>query len=847
MLRLVLSTLRARKARALLAAAAITLGVAFMSATLVLTDTLGNAYDNITTSATTGTDAVVRSDQALTGNNDTTVRGRVDDAVLSTVAQVDGVRVAEPDVQGIAQLVRSDGTLVDANPNRATPLAMGWHDTEALNPLRLVTGHAPGAHEVVIDRRTARMGDLHVGDAVGILTATGSGHYSVAGIATYGGANDAAGAHFVAFAPATAATVLGAAGEFDSIRVVADPAVAQEQIATRIRDALAHAGVQHVEAITGAALTQEAKDKAHEDLAFLAFFLTAFAAVSLLVGSMVIANAFAITAAQRTRENALLRALGAGRGQVTRTVVTEALVTGAVASWLGVLLGIGTARLLQTFLEGFGLALPDGPLAIRPQVFILGMLVGTLVTVLASYLPARRAGRTAPVAALRTAAEGATRRLRWRAAMGTLLAIVGAALVAIGLTGGTPAPAGIGSLVCFAGLVSLGPVIAPWIVRTLGEPLARLTGITGVLARQNAHRNPRRTAATASSLMIGLGLVSFTLVLGTSARASFADVVDHGLRGDWIVSTVFGQGGVTPELAQRIDQLPETGAVSALRYTVGQIDQTTVDISAIDTATAEQVMDNDVRAGQFAAVGLGDIAIRSDVARTHGWRLGDRITVAFPRTGDRRLIVRAVYDALEPLGPYSIAMSTYRANVADSTDRFVFIADAPGVSRDDARRAITRVLAAYPTTKLQTGPEFASDASKGISQMLNMMNMLLALAVLIALFGIMNTLALSVHERTRELGLLRAVGMDRQQVRATVRYEALIVSLFGTLTGLVTGTGIAAALVQTLHNEGVDRVALPLVPLLGVVAVGAVAGVVCATFPARRGSRIDVLRALHAD
>ncbi len=601
-----------------------------------------------------------------------------------------------------------------------------------------------------------------------------------------------------------------------------------------------------VEVVSAAAVADEQKKQSEGNLAFLGFFLGAFAVVSLVVGSMVIANAFAITAAQQARETALLRALGARRAQVSRSVVTEAAVVGIVASALGVGLGVATARLLQSVVEMIGIPLPEGPVAVSGQTVAIGLLVGTAVTVLASYLPARRAGRTAPVAALREAEPGSGARTRRRAVLGGVLGLLGAGLTVSGLTGGSAARAGGGSALCFVALVVLGPVIAPAAVRMLAAPFARLGGVTGVLATQNALRNPRRTAATAASLTVGLGVISFLLMLGTSARASFGDRVDDALRGDWIVSTVFGQGGVSPQLARDIDRLPEAGAVSPLGYTVGEVDGRPVDISGTDTARIGAVIDADLQAGQLADVGPHGIAIRDDVAHKHGWSVGDTVTVGFPETGSQRFTVAAVYAMQDPLGPYSVAMSTLRANTAEHVDSYVFVSGAPGVSRDEASAAIGKVLADYPTAKLQTGPEFAAVASSGISDLIHLMDALLALAVLIALFGIMNTLALSVHEHTREFGLLRAVGMDRRQVRSAVRMEAVVVSMFGTLTGLLAGTGAAAAVLHAMRGDGF-RIALPIVSLAVVLLVGALAGVACATIPARRAARVDVLRALCAD
>jgi putative ABC transport system permease protein len=848
MFRLATSILRARKTRALLAAAAITLGVAFMSATMVLTDSLGRTVDDVTASATAGTDAVVRSDRAETSSNtNATVRAPIGRAVFDVVRRSPGVSSAEPDVNGIAQIVRADGELLDDNANRPTPLALTWHRTAALNPMRLTSGHAPGADEVVIDRRSADIGQLQLGNRVGVLTQAGSQQFTISGIATYAGHDDAAGAHVTAFAPATAAKLLGRPGQYDSIRVAAAPGTSAQQLIAHLRSSVAAANAADVEVVTGAKVAKEARDKAQGGLNFLSFLLTAFALVSLLVGAMVIANAFAINAAQRTRENALLRALGAKRRQVTRAVVAEAALTGLMASALGIGVGIGLAKLLHSLVQHIGVPLPDAPLVVHGRVILIGLLVGTLVTVIASYLPARRSGRTAPIAAMRAADPGAVERRRMRTTLGTLVTGIGLVASVTGFQSQSPGRVGLGSLATFIGVVMLGPVIAPFVVRAIGAPIRRFAGITGEVAVRNARRNPRRTSSTASSLMVGLGLISFMIVFSTSARASFAALVDDGLRGDWIVSTVFGQGGVSTKVAADIERLPESGPVSPLRYTVASVDGKSVDVSGTNTATIEKVYDGDVVAGHMSDVGRNDIAVRQNVARSHHWKLGDTVAMSFPTTGAQRFTIAAIYKTQDPLGPYSLSLPAFAANSTTAVDDYVFVSKAAGVSTADAKAAIEKVLAAYPTAKLQTGPEFAADATTWIRQLLALIDALLALAVLIALFGIMNTLALSVHERTRELGLLRAIGMDRQQVRAAVRYEAVTVSLFGTIVGILVGVGSSVALMHALRSQGLDRLSVPVLPLLAVLAIGAIAGVLCATMPARRASRVNVLQALHAD
>src|SRR5947209_270230 len=483
LLRLAVSTLRARKARALLAAAAITLGVAFMSATLVLTDTLSQAYTDVTASATSGTDLVVRSSQAQTSANlGTTVRAPINAGVLNDVRRTPGVAAAEADIQGIAQIVRSNGKLIDDNNNRPTPIALSWHPTAALNPMKLVAGHAPTANEVVIDKHSASIAALHVGDRVGVLTPDGATQMAIAGIATYGGHADAAGAQVAAFAPDTAARLFGRPDAYDSIRVAAAKGTTPQQLTQSLQSAFAQAHAQHVEVVTGATVAKEARDASQKNVSFLAFLLTAFALVSLLVGSMVIANAFAITAAHRTRENALLRALGAKRSQVTRAVMAEAALTGAAASIIGVVIGIGTAKLLQSLVEVIGVPLPKAPLVVSGKVFVIGLVVGTLVTMIASYLPARRAGRTAPIAAMRDAGPGMAQGTRKRAVIGTIVAAIGVLAISRGVATAPPAQVGEGARAVVAALLIVGPVIGPFVVRISGAAVQRAGWTTGEVA-----------------------------------------------------------------------------------------------------------------------------------------------------------------------------------------------------------------------------------------------------------------------------------------------------------------------------------------------------------------------------
>jgi putative ABC transport system permease protein len=814
-----------------------------MAGTLVLTDTMGRAYDGIAVTAGRGTDADVRSSRVVTDpDQGVDVRGTVDDTTLALVRSVPTVADAEPHVQGIAQLVGRNGRLLESSANRSAPIGLAWQDDANLNPMELVAGHAPRApNEVVIDRRSARMGDIEPGQTVPVVTKAGSATYTVAGIVTYGGAADAGGAQVIAFTPDTATRVLGSPGRYDSVLVKAVPGVSQQAVVADITAALGRqAGV---EVRTGAAMITETKAAARARTGFIATFLVAFAVVALLVGSFVIANGFSITVAQRSREHALLRAIGATRRQVLGAVLVEAVVTGLVASIAGVILGIATAFGLRSLLSGFGFDLPAGPMVVTGKTVVASAVIGTVVAVAAAFLPARRAAAVPPIAALRDAGLDRSGRSVRRTVAGVAIAGAGVAAIAAGLNGAGTGVLGLGAVLVFLGAAALGPVLARPAALILGAPLTG-RGIPGVLARQNASRNPRRTAATASALMIGVALVAFMTILAASAKSSIATKVDQAVRGDWIVSTEWGQGGLSSDVTRRIDALPETAAVTGVRYATASVDGKGANISAFDPAVVDRLIDLDVTAGNIARLSGGGIAVRSDVAESRHWTVGDRVTVDFPETGRRPLDIVAIYRTEEPMGQYAMSLSTYDANVTDAVDHYVVIADTAGVSPAHVRAAVDAVLAGYPTAKLQSNAEFKAMLLGGIDQLLALVDVLLLLAVVIALFGIANTLALSIHERTREIGLLRAVGMTRRQLRSAVRWEAVLIALLGTGLGLAIGYGFGWALVRALANDGLHGMTVPTGQLAAVVVVGALAGVVASISPARRAAKLDVLAAI---
>jgi putative ABC transport system permease protein len=696
---------------------------------------------------------------------------------------------------------------------------------------------------VVIDRASYNKGHFVIGETVHVVSQVGSQPFHLVGVVTYGGSDNDAGAQVVAFAPQTAATVVGSPGRYDEIRVVAAPGVSAAGLVANLRQ---HLHDPNVEVVTGAQAAADARSATAQSLGFITIALLMFAIVALVVGAFVIYNTFSITVAQRTKETALLRAIGAKRKQVTRSVMIESLCTGVVASAIGVVLGIAAAQGLRFLLGAFGMELPSAGTVVHSSAITASMITGVAVTVIAAYLPARKGAKVAPIEALRTSAidnSGASKR---RAVAGVFFTGIGIALIASGLSAGKASSVGFGALAVFVGVTVLGPVVARPFARLIGAPLPLVRGMSGTLARENASRNPRRTSATASALMVGIGLVAFMTVFAASARASLGQSVDNAMKSEWIVESQFGMGGLSPSVAQHVAALPEVRSVTPLRDAHPTVYGKGTTVTAMDPATAADNIRLDMRAGDVRNLGLHTVAVQADEAAKHGLNVGSTVTMFFPETGNQRFTVVAIYGTAEPMGAYAISIPAYDANKAQHVDNVLLVSDKPGVSIAQARGAIQQTLKDTPTATLRTKKEFEGSVADQINQILNLVYVLLAMALVIALFGIANTLALSVYERTHEFGLLRAVGMTRRQVRSTVRWESVLIALLGTALGTAIGLGFGWSLVRaTAHSSsGINVLSIPFGQLAIMVAVAALAAVGAAALPARRAAHLDVIDAI---
>jgi putative ABC transport system permease protein len=839
----------AHKARFVSTFLAVILGIGFLSGTLVLTDTIKGTFNDLFADVNRGTDAVVRSSAKLEGQGfGDEQRARLDESLLDTVRHVDGVAAAEPVVEAnFTQIVGRDGKAIGDPGMGAPTFGRNWTTTPKLNAFRIAEGHAPEAdNEVVIDRGAAKKGDLHVGDRVKIIVPKADPQeLDLVGIATFGTADSPLGATTVLFTLPAAQRYLGDPGKVDSIRAVAAEGVSQKELVRRIQGVLP-AGV---EAITGEQKTAEDQDAVSQGIGQIGVIFSAFAFVAVIVGGFVIYNTFSIITAQRTREMALLRAVGASRRQVLLSVAGEALLVGVVGSIVGLGAGVVIGAGLKGLLKSFGFDIPASGLVLSANTIVVGLLTGTIVTLFAGIFPAVKAARIPPVAALRDVAieKPPTRR---RLVIGLVLTGVGLAQIlraALATVSGAGVVVGVAAMLI--GTLALGPWAAVPLGHLLGQPITKLKGITGELASENAVRNPRRTTWSAAALLIGVGVVSLLTILLGSFKTSIAEQIDRSFTGDVTVTAGggFGGGGLSPTLEQQLNQQPEVEAAAPLRFGLVQRNGTSQQLVAIDPVPASKVLDLEVEQGELSTLGDDGIAVYDKKADDEHWKLGDTVTLHFVETGDHTFTIRSIFGRNDITGSLVVSTAVFDASMPTSLDAFIFVKFKPGVSFEQGRAAVERVAKPFANAKIQDQQELKETFSAQINQIFALMTVMLALAILIALMGIANTLRLSVLERRRELGLLRAVGMTRAQVRSALRWESVIISVFGTLGGILLGTFLGWAVVRALSGDQLLKFAPPVPLLIAILVLGAVAGVLAATRPARKAAKLDILQAIATE
>ena len=829
--------LLAKRTRLTLTALAIVLGVSFLSATGVLSDTIRAGADDVFSETARNADVEVRGAPAFADDTSIDpVREPLPDSVAAAVRSVAGVRDAAGSVQGYAQLLDKSGDKVGGLTSATVGGSAAGIGT--VSPFELRSGRLPrGEGEVVVDVGTARENGLAVGDEVTVLFTGPARRFVIVGTVGLGALDEVPGSTFVLFDLPTAQQVLGRDGRLDEVLVSAAEGVDATELARRIDAALPASAV----VVTSEDRADERSEQASRNLATVNQALTTFALLALAVGGFIIVNTFTIVVAQRTRELALLRALGASRRQVRFSVLAEAAVTGLVASVVGSAAGVGLAVGLRALVEAFGLELPGSGMVVKAPSVVLPVVVGVLLTTAAAYVPARRAGGLLPLAAMRDVTDARTApRRRY---------VTGGVLLVLGLLAGI-----VGVPLVLIGVTLLAPLAVGPLGRLIGWPGVRFGGLPGRLGYENAARNPRRTASTASALMIGLALVVGVAVTADSALSSFSASLDDAVTADFIVDAA--QSPLSPELAQRLAARPELAAVSPMRHgdfaLVGAPERGRTptptgvrSVTAIDGSTIGSVFDLGYSRGALDALSDGGVLVSDTLAREQGWEIGDVLSMRFARTGVQRIRLDGTYsdDTLEDQG-FLLSLKDFEANYTDQLDIRVLVAAAPGATEARARAAVEEVAAAFPNARVESRAGYVAQVESQLDIALALVAILLGLAVIIALLGIVNTLALSVLERTRELGLLRAVGMSRRQLRSMIRWESVDIAVIGGLLGVVVGTHVGSTMARSLGSV-IQSVTIPWGRLTLFLVFAVAAGVLAAVIPARRAARLDVLAAVN--
>ena len=835
--------LAARKLRLSLTALAIVLGVTFVTGTLVLGDTLNRTFNDLIGTAYQHVSFQIRGKATLPGA-DTTVnstdrRKPVPASIVSAVGRLPGVAYVHGSVSGYAQFEARNGDAIGGGGG--STLGFSFDPNRRLSPYRLVQGHAPTtAQDVVMDKATATKYHFAVGDRVLLNLPDRAQRFTVSGIVTYGSDDNLAGVTLAGFDLATAQTLFHARGTYDTISVLARPGADNVSLQQAIARVLP-AGVEVVSGQTAANQLSTAVDNA---LSFISTALLIFAAIALFVGAFTIFNTLSITVGQRTRELALLRLVGAGRRQVFGSVLGEAAVVGLAASVVGLGLGVLAALGLKALLTAFGITLPSAPLVFKARTPVVAIAVGVAVTVVAAIIPAWRAVRIPPVAALADhSSDGPEGLRRGRVAAGVVLAAAGVAVVVAGVAGAAAGLVGLGAVAVFVAAGMLVPLAARPLAGVLGRPLAVRLGVPGRLGRANSMRHPRRTAQTSAALMIGLALVSTIAVLGASLSASAANQVDSAVNADYIVT---GSGGFSRSVVPAVSRLP--GVTTATTVYQGQFEfrGALSSLAAATPARLDRTVNLHIVAGSGGpAMAAGRLLVDANTARADHLSVGSAVAVTFAQTGPTTMRIGGVFKPNPLVGSFVVGSGFFLSHFDTPLPMGVLLRTAPGTA--PLGGALGRALLPYANVSFKTRAQFEAAQKSKINQQLGLVYVLLALAIVVALIGIVNTLMLSVFERTHEIGLLRAVGMRRRQVRAMIRSESVIVALFGAVVGILIGAGLGVALAAALRDSGVGTLSVPLTSLIGFLVLAALLGLGAATWPARRAARLDVLAAIAVE
>jgi putative ABC transport system permease protein len=835
----------ARKLRLVLTALAVALGVTLIAGTYVFTDTINRSFDRIFTESNKGTDASITPRKTIDTTNNGGTQPTVPASVLQRVRQAPSVASAGGSVFDVGTVLGKDGKRIGQGgaPNFIASVA----EQPQFDAFTVKEGRKPRtADEVTIDASTAKKQSFELGDKLSVVATAPRKDYTIVGITQIAGVDSFGGATVVDMQLAEAQRMLGKTG-FDQIQVSAKDGVAPAQLRDELRAALPAS----VEVRTGQEEAQKQSADIRDNLGFLTTALLAFAGISLFVGAFIIFNTFSITVTQRMREFALLRTLGASRGQVMRSVITEGVAIGVVGSIVGLVLGIAVAGGLRALFRAVGVDLPSNGNVIASRTIIVSLVVGTTVTVLSSLAPALRATRVPPVEALREGAVSTGRGPSKRVTIaGVVLGVIGVALMCVGLFGLVSSNAALGFVGAGAAATFLAvALVSPYLIRPLasvvGRPFERTRGITGRLARENTVRQPGRTAVTAAALMVGVALVTFVSIFASGVRETIAKSVDDNLEAAFVVQNTDGFSSFSAKVLPAVARVDGVSQVSAVRFSQARIrgvDGNTP-VSGIEPSTFTALYS--VSEGESALRSLkpGQAVVSKDFAKSHTIKVGETLQTT---TAIGRRIALRVAGIADDKGDLTADVVVTNAQMVSAfgepKDAFGMVGLRPGADQKAVQAGVQRTLdRQFPEAEVLTADEFKDNIAGQVNQLLYLIYALLALAIIVSLFGIVNTLVLSISERTRELGLLRAVGTTQRQVKRVVRYEAVITSLIGGVLGIVVGVVLAVLFTQPLDNF---TLSIPVVSLVILLVVAGVAGVAAAILPARRAAKLDVLEAL---
>jgi putative ABC transport system permease protein len=853
-IRVALKGLAGRKLRAILTAIAIVLGVAMVSGTYVLTDTIDKAFNNIFSDTYANTDAVVSGKAAdISFQGDSAETPPVPESVLAQIRALPNVEAATGSVidDTATKILKPDGKAV--NTSGAPSFGFGIDPSQtAFNPLKLLEGTWPkGPDEVVIDANTADEQGYKIGDTVKIATLQPVKSFRLVGLAQYGDVASLGSATFTVFTIPAAQQLLDREGQYDDISVAAKEGVTQQQLVQEIRPILpATAQVR-----TGAAqATEDAKDV--EFTKFIRYVLLTFAGVALFVGAFVIFNTLSITVAQRTREFATLRTIGASRRQVLWSVVLEAVVIGFVAALIGLFAGLGLAAGLNALFKALNADLPTQGLVFAPRTVIVSLLIGVLVTLFAGLFPAIRATRVPPIAAVREGAEIPRSRFSKIAPyLSVGLILLGVLLLAYSLfkdnVDTAPrliAMAG-GVILLFFGVAGISSKLVKPLAAVVGWPATRIGGAAGRLAKANSLRNPGRTASTAAALMIGIALVTFVAVFAKGLQKSNRGAIEDQVKAEYVVTAQDGFSPFVAQAGEAVKSSPDAEFATSVRSDLAKADGESGYLTGIEPDAIARAYNFDWKTGSDATLGeLGSngAIVSNDLADKKNLKVGDQLTILTPNGERSQFFVKGIYEPppfFPMLGSVSIAKSAFDGLYERPRNSFVFV-DVAGEPSAATTASLEAAVKDFPDTKVQTREGWIDQQDQDFNSFLNLLYVLLALSVIVSIFGMVNTLILSVFERTRELGMLRAVGMTRRQTRRMIRHESIITALIGAALGLPLGIFLALLMTKALSQFNIE-IAIPVKQLVIFSIVAIVVGILAAILPARRAAKLNVLRALQ--